>query len=572
METRTCQNCKENFDIQPEDFTFYEKIKVPSPTFCPQCRLQRRMAWRNDWHLFKKTDALTGEKIFSLFPEESPVKIYDREYWWTDSWNPLDYGRDYDFSKPFFEQFKELLHTVPLPSNFMFNMVDCNYCTNANDCKKCYLVRGASYVEDSAYLVWDQASKRSFDSHMTNSCELGYGNVNVANSYRTLFSVDSDNCIDVVLSTDCVGCTSCFGCAGLRNKSYMIFNTQYTKEEYEAKLKGFNLGSHAAFEKIRERAYAFWKTVPHKYMHGLKNADVSGDYIYESKNTHHSFRVRGVEDSKYIQNILTGPVRDCYDYSNYGDNTELIYECLVVGSGGSNIKFSTQAYPNVKNLTYTVSCNNGSSDLYGCVSLRGKQYCILNKQYTKEEYETLVPKIIDHMKSTGEYGEFFPASLSPFPYQITAAYEFFPMKDNEAQEKGFSAYPIKNQGYTITLRNEEIPDTIHAASDDIQNAVIECAHKENCAQECTGAYRIIKEELTYCREANIPLPRLCPNCRHYERLELRNPPRFYHRSCMCDKTSHFHGTQRCAAEFETSYAPEREEAVYCEPCYQAEIV
>ena len=80
-QTKTCQNCKKDFIIEPDDFSFYEKIKVPPPTFCPNCRLQRRMSWRNGWHLFKKTDSLNGKKIFSLFPEESPVKIYDRDYW-----------------------------------------------------------------------------------------------------------------------------------------------------------------------------------------------------------------------------------------------------------------------------------------------------------------------------------------------------------------------------------------------------------------------------------------------------------------------------------------------------------
>lgn len=36
-ETKTCQNCKTRFTIEPEDFVFYEKIGVPAPTFCPEC-------------------------------------------------------------------------------------------------------------------------------------------------------------------------------------------------------------------------------------------------------------------------------------------------------------------------------------------------------------------------------------------------------------------------------------------------------------------------------------------------------------------------------------------------------
>jgi hypothetical protein len=37
------------------------------------------------------------------------------------------------------------------------------------------------------------------------------------------------------------------------------------------------------------------------------------------------------------------------------------------------------------------------------VGLHDKSYCILNKQYTKEEYEELVPKIIEKMMKDDEW-------------------------------------------------------------------------------------------------------------------------------------------------------------------------
>ena len=543
-ENRICQNCKKDFVIEPDDFLFYEKIKVPPPTFCPECRLQRMVAWRNDWHMFRKKDARTGEVIFSLFPEESPVKIYDRDYWISDAWDPVEYGVDYDFSKPFFEQFKELLSKVPMPSHSMTNVVNSHYCANASSIKNCYLCRGVAYTEDSAYLIWDQASKQCFDSHMTNGCELSYGNVNTIICYKTFFSVDCESCQEMILCKDCVGCNSCIASIGLRNKSYCIFNEQYSKEEYLKKINKFNLGSYKSIENLKVKAYQHWLNYPQKYIHGYHNVNASGDYIYESKNSKNCYRVRGVEDSKFVQNILTGPVKDCYDYTNWGDNTELVYESLIVGEGVYNVKFTVQSYVNVQNLSYCVFCHN-SSDLFGCVSLRKKQHCILNKQYTKEEYEKIVPKIIKHMKSTKEYGEFFPASLSPFPYQITQAYEFFPLNKEEAEVVGFLWYETVKQDYKITLIATQIPNHIRDVDVNILNEVIECKHTGNCKHECTGAFRIIQMELDFCKRMNIPLPRLCTNCRHYERLSLRNSPNFYHRKCMCDKKhTHHEGEAR----------------------------
>ncbi len=557
----TCQKCKIDFTITSDDQNFYKKINVPPPTFCPDCRLQRRLSWRNDWHLFRKKEARNGQEIFSIFPEESPIKIYDKEYWNSDEWDPTSYGKDFDFTRPFFEQFKELLYAVPLPAHSLLNIVNSPYCSNANDIKNCYLVRGASFTEDSSYLIWDQASKQCFDSHMTNTCELGYGNVNTVKCYQTFFSVDCESSSHLILCKDCVGSNNCFGSIGLRNKSYYIFNEPYTKEQYENKITEFNLGSEKSFVELKEKAYKNWLTFPQKYMHSRQNVVATGDYIYESKNALDCYRVRGVENGKFIQNVLIGPAKDCYDYSNYGDNVELIYESLVIGSGASNIKFSTEAYPNTSDLTYCIYCNK-SSNLFGCVSLRSKKYCILNKQYTKEAYEELLPKIIEHMKKTGEYGEFFPSDFSPLPYLATAAYEFFPLNENEAKQKGFVWYTTKNQEYAITLLNKDIPDNIKEVGKDILKEVIECQHQGNCKQECVGAFKIIESEFDFCQRMNIPLPRLCPNCRHYEQLELRNPIKLYKRECM----------NSCGNTFETTYAPDRPEIVYCESCYNQEVV
>lgn len=568
-ETRQCQNCKQPFTIEPDDFAFYEHMAVPPPTFCPQCRFQRRMSWRNGWHLFKKKEILKGEEIFSFFPQKNQIPIFERDYWFSDAWDPLEYGQDYDFSRPFFEQFKEFLKKVPEPAHSSLNLVNCRYCMNIADAKNCYLVRAATFTEDSAYVIWDHGSKQCMDSHMTDHCDLCYGSVNIEHCYKAFFSVDCDTCQDITLCKDCVGCNNCFGCFGLRSKSYCIFNKQYTREEYKKKLEEFALGSHENFSKLQTQARAHWQTFPHKFMHSHKNVNVSGDYIYESKNAIQCYRVRGVENAKFVQNTLETSTKDSYDYSNFGENAELCYETLISGRGASNIKFCVQTYLNVKNVEYSIFCRN-VSDCFGCISLRDKQYCIFNKQYNREAYFAQVLKIKEHMANMPytdvaghvyRYGEFFPPDLSPFPYRVTEAYEFFPFDKEKATAQGFLWYDTAKQPHSTTLPASQLADHIKDASEAIIQEVIGCEHGEKCDDECTGAFRVIPEEFAFLRRMNIPLPRLCPNCRHYERLKLRNPPHFYHRQCV-----------KCGAEFETSYAPDRLEKIYCEPCYQAEVV
>ncbi|HEY4513345.1 MAG TPA: hypothetical protein VJH06_02425 [Candidatus Paceibacterota bacterium] len=425
---------------------------------------------------------------------------------------------------------------------------------------------------------------------MTDHCEFGYGNVNCGHCYKTFFSVNCESCHNVTLSKDCVGCSDCFGCVGLRNKSNYIFNVPYTKEKYAAKLIELNLDSRKAFEECAKQAQDFWLKFPVKFMQGLQNVNVLGDYLYNSKNAKYCWRARDIEDSKYCLNIFLGPVRDCYDYANFGGGSELIYESLVCGDQTSNIKFSWNCFGGAKNVEYSIFCQ-GASDVFGCVSARKKQYCILNKQYTKKEYEELVPKIIQHMKDMPYidkrgivygYGEFFPAELSLMPFNISEAYELSPKTKEEAEALGFKWREEPRREYSATKQANDLPDMVKDTGEDILNEVISCGHGEKCSEECTGAFRIVLRELKFLKQFNLPLPTLCPNCRHYSRLALRNVPRFFKRTCGCAGVNsqngiyanvgkHFHGSKKCEVEFETSYAPDRPEIVYCEKCYQQEV-
>jgi hypothetical protein len=151
-------------------------------------------------------------------------------------------------------------------------------------------------------------------------------------------------------------------------------------------------------------------------MFGLQNLNVSGDYLEHSKNAKTCFGCANLEDSKFCSFIANGPLKTTYDFTHYGDNVELSYECLQSGDGISNCKLNWGVWTNSDNVEYSFSIH-GCSSIFGCVGLKKKKYCILNKQYTKEEYEALVSKIIQHMNDVPyvdkrgieyRYGEFFP--------------------------------------------------------------------------------------------------------------------------------------------------------------------
>jgi hypothetical protein len=277
--------------------------------------------------------------------------------------------------------------------------------------------------------------------------------------------------------------------------------------------------------------------------------------------------------------------KDSYDVNNGCCTMELCYEVSTTGIKCARVFFSADIWPEGRDISYSVSCRNGASDLFGCVGIMKKRYCILNKQYSKEEYESLVPQIIEHMKRMPYtdhkgreyvYGEFFPAELSPVPYNESPAQDYFPLTQKEAVSQGLIWATGVQDAPHVTVKNEDIPDT--SADIRITTEVIECGNAGNNRERCTGAFRIIPQEFEFYRRNNIPLPRYCPNCRNYDRLAKRNPMNLWHRRCMCGladsayrNRNHDHSGQ-CERQFETTYPPADARTIYCLECYQAEVV
>ncbi len=579
-ENKICQNCKQDFTIEPDDFGFYEKIKVSPPTFCPECRLIRRLAWRNERGLHNNECDLCGKKIIAIYSRDFKNIVYCDKCYWGDRWEALDYGADIDFSRPFLRQFFELFYRVPAPNLFAFGttMVNSQYCNLANDMRNCYLLHDGTFDENVSYGSGVFYTKDSQDVTMIRKCELCYEIVTCINCYKTSFSQNCEDCVDVYFSYNLRGCNNCFGCVNLHKKSYHIWNIPYSKEEYEKKLKNLRLDSYKNLLSLKDKAHKFWKEFPRKYYFGVQNVNVTGDYLERSKNAKSCFGAANLEDSKFCSFVSNGPVATTYDFTHYGDNIELVYECLQSGDGISNCRFGWGNWMHASNADYNITVP-GSSYVFGCVGLKKKKYCILNKQYSKEDYEELVFKIIKYMSDMPyvdkmgveyRYGEFFPIELSPFGYNETTAQEYFFLDEGEAKAKGYNWKEREKRNYEITKKPEDVPDSVKETDDSILNEVIACEHQGNCKENCMTAFRILPEDLKFYRRINLPLPRLCPNCRHYARLKQRNPLKLWHRTCICDK-NHPHHQGRCEIEFETSYAPDRPEIVYCEKCYQREV-
>ena len=571
-EERNCQNCKQSFVIEPDDFSFYEKMSLPVPTFCPDCRRERRLAWRNNMSLYNSKCALCDKSVITIYAPDSGLTIYCNKCWWSDKWDPKDYGVGYDFTKPFFAQYKELLTKVPhmaIVNDDGIASLNCEYTQDWWFSKNCYMCFSGWRVENVLYSFFALAGKDIVDSILTMSeTNFIYDCVNCTHAYRLKSSEFSRSCIDSAFLYDCSECKNCFMCSGLRNKKYHFKNVEYSKEEYEKIFAGYNLHTYSGMERARAEYEEFILSYPRRFAWFKQNLDCSGDVVSYSKNTKYCYVAKKCENTKYGD--FASFNKDSYDMTMSGELSEC-YECVV--GDHSIINFFGVFSVKSQNVTYTQHCHS-SKNLFGCAQLRNANYCIFNKQYSKEEYEELVPKIIEHMNempyidgngSEYKYGEFYPIEHSVFGYNETIAPEQFELSRDEAISKGYKWQDnIQRTEGRQTLETQDIPDSILDIEDTITNEILTC-------QNCNRNYKIVPNELVFYKKMGIPVPRECFHCRHSKRRTKINKFKLYNRECMCEKEGHNHDG-KCQNEFETSYSPDRPEVVYCEKCYQQEVV
>lgn len=520
-----CKNCQKEFPITDKDREFYKKISTPEPTFCPDCRCQRRMAFRNERNLYKVKSFLSENNIFSCYHPDEKMKAVNSEEWWGDGWEGLNHGREFDFNQPFFKQFDELQREIPIMGIHGGNNQNCPYSNYAAECKNCHMVFGSVYSEDSLYGN-PYYCKNCVDSLLTRDCELCYDCVTCEKCYECFFCQDCANSNNLTYCYDCHGCSDCIGCVSLRNKKFHIFNKAYSEIDYKKFRETLNLKDKTQKENILRQFNDLKLKLPHRHMVSLKVDNCTGDYIYESKNSHDCYDSQRAWDCAYLAQTID--MKDCHD-CNYTEENELCHEYIAYYRN-NNVQYSVGCF-NSSNLQYCAYCIS-SKDLFGCIGLKHKQYCIFNKQYTKEEYEKLRTQIIEHMKTTGEYGEFFPISISPFCYNETVAMEYFPLTKEEALAKGYRW-------------REKDPKEYLPATEEILACV-----------DCKKNYRLQDAEKIFYQKFKLPIPEKCPDCRHHGRLALRTPRHLFARSCA-----------KCHKEISTTYAPDRPETIYCEECY-----
>ncbi len=546
-ETKQCQNCRNSFVIEPEDNAFLERFDIPPSAQCPQCVWQHLLAF---WIFgkFRKTQSdLSGKRIITTLPESAQFPIYAYEEWISDAWDALSYGLEYDYNRSFFDQLIELQKKVPHPHRSGTNNVRCEWCDDASDCKDCYLCRSLLECEYLTYGYRTMRCRNSIDLVFSFDMENSYDCTYCFKCYQVRHSFNARNCMDCMFLYDCRNCQNCFMCWNLRNKQYCILNQQYSKEDYFEKLKNFNSGSYKSLNNLKNE---FWKNVASEAIHradlNINAVSSSGNFLEECRGCHSCFFLQKSEKGRYIlrgyedKDVIyaTGSIAEkaawtTMDWSSY--ETAFTSHCV-------NCRYSWY-------LDYCENCEY----CFGCVGLKNKQYYILNKQYGKGEYETLVAKIKEKMKQNGEWGKFFPLRMAYSGYNLSLANIYFPETEANVKQLGGKWDNVAEVHYE-GVSGDDLPDTIQEIPEDFPEQAVICPKTK-------WRFNMAQHELEFYKRYNIPPPHYHPDFRTMERFKMLTAITPQKGNC------HF-----CSVEIVHYYPPEWDyQKIACIDCYHKEV-
>ncbi|HLD17932.1 MAG TPA: hypothetical protein VJB99_02540 [Patescibacteria group bacterium] len=523
---RTCELTGEKWNMTDEEIGWYRKFNVPPSRRSPLTRWWTLTGFWLAYQWWWNKHAETGKPIFTYVHPATGLKVLPDKEWFEKDFSSTN--RHYDANRSFFQQLREIQLQIPLQASqntkepeqsislFSFGDVNSYFVTFCRSRDTFYSIWGLD-VEDSAE-IWNSSSisrcYHVFDSHRMHFCQFAQACLDCSNS-AFLF--------------DCRNCEYCFGAANKRNRKYLWFNEQLSKEEWEARRKEVDFGKRSVLEKWKKafeglmKTHAVW---PENF--NEKAQESVGEYL---TNVH---RIR------FGYACMHGP-HDCYQVIGCNGDT---YDCAIGGCFDSNNCYYTTNATSCSFIRFSYNCSR-SLDLeyclycydcescFGCVGIRRKKFHIFNKPYGEEEYWRKVDELKSSMLERGEYGEFFPLSMSPSCFEASGATMYVGAPREIGQEKlGAMDFDSDEEGaFGEEIRRAE-PKTIEEIPDSVDDLAAETwANVPIYDPELRRRFVYLRPEIEFYHRHRIGPPRRHFILRTQELHLASNSGRFEQTTC-----------------------------------------
>ena len=576
MERKKCRLSWQDFPIYQSDLEFYDKVspafevgewfakefmeknkdvkgsfeykdwklkaKIPTPTLCPEERERRRFLIMNDQHLYRRKLDNTWKQTISIISPDKPYIVYDFNYWYSRN---RDYEELNQRSGNFGENFSHLLLKTPVADKSRrWEIENSEYCTNIVNAKDSYMCFYWIWLENCMYVYnWMSNNDNCVDCDEINMCSFCFDCVQLKNCSDVYHCQNCTNCHSSYYLQSCVWCHDCFNCVNLINKSYCINNEQYSKEEYEDIVKA------QKETKISVDLKLIW----------CSQIDCENSYwnnFVWCKNSSFSESLTNCENVKYTCDILDMK----YVYDGRWISSEFGLE--TYWSGYSYNCIFTFGVLHSRDSLYCQQCDN-CDHIFWCVWLKDESYRIYNKQYTKEEYNQIVPQIIAQMIRDEEWWEFFNPQLAYCWYNESMSMEKYPLTKQEALERWYkwSDYESPLPKVEKIVQWKDLPKQWCKIIKEKKPEILEKILKYAIVCEVSKRpFRITKQEIEFYVKHNLPLPTKHPDIRHQERLNRKD-----------STIMHLINCDECWEKILSVHLPWEWKKVLCEKCFYKNI-
>jgi len=498
---QVCTLTGEKWQMTEEEISWYKKFNVPPSKLAPETRRRFLFGFPVGLAAWYKLHAETGQKILSCVHQDSIFKILpDKE------WLDQDFSRTqpvFENDQSFFKQFKTLTQTIPVAARRDDGSNINTLGFHVLGCQDSYMMFCSGFMKRCFNSAFSFDSEESTEVLNSVGCFNSAYLSRVYNSNNCVFALESQSCDHCAFLFDCRNCRDCFGATNKRNKQYVFFNEQLSKEEYQKRISQIDLSSFDEFEARKNKFLALLKTAVWPENFNTGGTDSTGEYLENCVRCHHEYNSMKSIDG-FFSAISFEVNNSAFSVRiSWGSNT--FYSCDTNNS--NNIKFCFRVWSS-RSMEYCMDCMN-CENCFGCFGLKRKSFHIFNVLYTEEEYWQKVDEIKCAMLERGEYGEFFPAAFSAVGFQFSMGEAFFGYSENELQKMNV---PIlnPNSGAVVTsdetkISEEIFPDVLPDSS--LDSKADEFVGRPVLDSKIGRKYSITKDELALYRRLHLPLPR-----------------------------------------------------------------
>lgn len=404
-----------------------------------------------------------------------------------------------------FSQFQNLLQTVPQPQTIHFSDNEnsgYSHCVFAS--RNIYM--SFTVIEDVENCLYSfsvkTGSRNVYNSLLVREhSENIFESKAIIQSFNVFYSHYISNSSNIRFSSNLIGCDECLFCHDLENKKHCIYNKQYSPTEY-------------AQEKIqllqqKDRFGSRQDSISNVWSNSWSNA-VDGSFIIHSEHIQNGYCVYDIKHAKnvilvwwrttgehiYSTLLITPPFENAYGVMSSWTWCSHVYNSIHI-NGGSYIFYSQL----LTNCSYCI----------GCIWLKNKEFCIFNKQYTKDEWHMKAEEILKKMNEEGALGEFFPGWMCPFYYNDTVAYLLNPsITKEEVTKLGYlrrdEAVKVDIPSNVEVVKTNELGVYEWYSSEWVRHIDPSILDKIIVDQQ-GNYYRIVRMEYDFLVKYSLPLPR-----------------------------------------------------------------